>query len=336
MGRIVIELTNRCNLSCHHCFSGRHGGRDDLPLALFEKILAEARHSGFEQLSFTGGDPTIHRHFFEILDLSFKAGYRFGFNTNGWNFSKIYSGLLPYRQRLSVITFSLDGACAQSHDQLRGNGSFRRVMQAISICVAEDLPFTINSVVSAHNSHELEALVRLATRLGSRGLRFGHLLPSPLTTAQNLDLSPWDRKIIEATIRRLQRISTIRVAIGPGSHTTDLFPCAPLNLQEINVDCYGNLTKCCHLSGQHPDVVQRDVIGNLAKLSFSQAYARLVRENEQFHQEKIKHLTSQSFRDSDFFPCWYCSCYYNKVDWLKQIKGHSWADLLWDRPDNQP
>jgi MoaA/NifB/PqqE/SkfB family radical SAM enzyme len=120
MGKIVIELTNRCNLSCQHCFSRRHGGRDDLPLSVIKRILAEAKTHDFDHLSFTGGEPTIHPDFAEMLRLTHQAGYRFGFNSNGWNFRKIYPYLLPFRESLSTITFSLDGATEETHDRLRG------------------------------------------------------------------------------------------------------------------------------------------------------------------------------------------------------------------------
>ena len=110
MGHVVIELTNRCNLACHHCFSGRHGGRTDLPLEALDQVLEGARPSGFDQLSFTGGDPTLHRSFFEILRRTHAAGYPFGFVTNGWNFAEVFPGLTPYRALLQGVTFSIDGA----------------------------------------------------------------------------------------------------------------------------------------------------------------------------------------------------------------------------------
>ena len=46
MARIVVELTNRCNLKCQHCFTGRHGGNDDLPLNILRRILDEAKSWG--------------------------------------------------------------------------------------------------------------------------------------------------------------------------------------------------------------------------------------------------------------------------------------------------
>lgn len=63
MPRIVIELTNRCNLSCQHCFTGRHGGDTDFPLDILQKVLDEAKGCGFDVLAFTGGDPTVHAKF---------------------------------------------------------------------------------------------------------------------------------------------------------------------------------------------------------------------------------------------------------------------------------
>ncbi len=331
MGKIAIELTNRCNLKCQHCFSGRHGGSDDLELQLLQNVLDEAKACGFNHIGYTGGDPTVHPHFEEVLRITFEAGYEFGFITNGWNFSTIYPRLLPYRSQLKIITFSLEGPTEETHDLLRGTGSYRRVMKAMSVCVALDLPFTINTVITAHNRHQLTEMVPLAAQLGARGLRFAHLMPSPKTTFQGFDLSPWERKVVESEVWGLQRKSPIKIAFAPGYHTTSLFPCAPLQMEEVNVDCHGNVTKCCHLSGHGEGVGQEDVMGNLKHVSFTDAYQRLVTENGEFHQKKLKRLSSGSFQDSDFFPCWYCSLYYQKVEWLKKVNDHPWSSLMWKR-----
>lgn len=332
--KIVIELTNRCNLHCQHCFSGRHGGRDDLSLDILQRVLAEARPNGFDYLSFTGGDPTVHRHFAEVLRLTSEAGYQFSLNTNGWNFTSVHPVILPYRENLSVITFSLDGATEATHDRLRGKRSFRRMMQAVTICMMEGIPFTLNMVVTAHNQHELADMVRLGTRLGSQGVRFGHLMPAPLTTQQGFDLSPKERKQVEAEIWQLRRKAAIPVAMAPGHHTTDLFPCAPLHMQEVNIDCHGYLTKCCHLSGHGDGMGQEDVIGNLAEISFTEAYQRLVAENTRFHQAKRARIGAGRFEDEDFFACWYCSNHYGKVGWLAGQEEHPWRDALWESATN--
>jgi len=82
MPGIVIELTNRCNLRCQHCFDKRHSADGDLKIETVEMILLGAKAYCFDHLSFTGGEPTMHPGFAEILTMVCKAGYKFGFVTN--------------------------------------------------------------------------------------------------------------------------------------------------------------------------------------------------------------------------------------------------------------
>jgi MoaA/NifB/PqqE/SkfB family radical SAM enzyme len=329
MKRVILELTDRCNLNCHHCFSGRHGGRTELEPALIERVLGEARACGFDGVSMTGGEATIHRKFLEIVDLVCVAGYTFSVNTNGWNFVSLYPKLLPYRDHLRTLTFSLDGASEATHDQLRGKGSFHRVLQAMSVCFIQKFPFGINMVVTAHNRHELADMVRLATTVGANALRFGHLMPSTLTTNLGWDLSPWERKVVETQIWQLRASAAIPISMAAGSYTTDLFPCSPLNGQSVNIDCRGNLTKCCVLSGHGPGVGEEDIVGSLYEMSFADGWQQIQAENERFRAAKIAHLHSERWQDADFFPCWYCSNHYRKVDWLSTRADHSWQPLLW-------
>jgi MoaA/NifB/PqqE/SkfB family radical SAM enzyme len=272
MGRIVIELTNRCNLRCAHCLEGRHGGNGDLPMDIIEALLRDAKTHGFEELAFTGGEPTVHRRFFEVIAKAAEAGYTFGFVSNGWNFPQIYARLLPFRDRLAGITFSLDGASEATHDSLRGKGSYRRLMRAMSVCVVKDLPFTLNMVLTRHNVAEVGALVDLATRLGSRGVRFGHLMPGG---NRALEFTLGERQAVEERIGQLRAVTSMPVVLAPGHYTTALFPCGPLNGQEFNVDWHGNITLCCHLSGYGQDAGNGDVIGHLGEIGFSEALARL-------------------------------------------------------------
>ena len=199
MARLVIELTNRCNLRCQHCFDERHAATGDLPLEIIEKVLEEGKGCGIDHLSFTGGEPTIHRRFPEIIRRVCDAGYAFSFVSNGTNFPHIYPLLMRHGQWFAGVTFSLDGAREQTHNRLRGKASYRSVMQAASICVFKDLPFTFNMVLTAQNRHEISEMVSLAKSLGSRGVRFGHPMPTPETACEASIFLPrngarWKRK----------------------------------------------------------------------------------------------------------------------------------------------
>ena len=326
MPRIVIELTNRCNLSCGHCFNERHAATGDLPLEILEKVLREGKGCDIEQVSFTGGEPTIHRQFKEIIQLVADAGYQFSFVSNGVSFRRIYRLLLKYRRSFVGVTFSLDGAREETHDRLRGKGSYRRVMRAASICVVKELPFSLNMVLTAQNRNEIGEMVALAECLGSGGVRFGHLMPTPETTLRKLDLSPEDRRDIEATIWGLKENAAIPVGMAPGYFSeAPFFPCGPLELEEYNLDYKGNLTLCCQLSGNTGANAGTDVMGNLHEMSLTEACERFHRHVDTYLADKRAKIKTGTFSELDHFPCWYCLKYLGKTSWIDNFPNHPWA-----------
>lgn len=307
MPRLLIELTNRCNLRCRHCFPERHAATADLPLTVLQRILSEARANGIEHLCFNGGEPTIHRQFRDIIKRVSDAGYAYSIVSNGMNFRRICGLLLRYRARLTNLTFSLDGASEATHDSLRGRGSFRRVIQAASLCLFKDIPFTFNMVLTRENRHEVGDMVLLAEKLGSTGVRFGHLVPELSAQDQGLQLRMDEKLELEKEIWALQEQGKIPVAMAPGHYSeSPFFTCAPLALEEFNVDYRGNMTLCCHLSGSAGPNARAEIIANLADTSLSRALDGFRRRVEQYVCDKRKTVSEGSFREEDHFPCHYC------------------------------
>jgi MoaA/NifB/PqqE/SkfB family radical SAM enzyme len=287
MARIVIELTNRCNLHCQHCYEERHAATGDLSLAILGQVLQEGKSCGIDHLAFTGGEPTIHRQFAEIIRRVCAAGYTFSFVSNGVNFPQIYPLLLRHRQWLKGVTFSLDGAREETHDWQRGSGSYRRVLRAISICIVKDIPFTLNMMLTARNRHEVAKMVGLAERLGCRGLSFGHLMLTQETALRQLDLSPQERREVEREAGRLQKSAAVPVGMGVGYFSdSPFFSCAPLALKEFNLDYRGNITLCCQLSGYAEAPSATDVIGNLQETTLTEACARFRQRVEHYLADK--------------------------------------------------
>jgi len=325
LARIVIELTNRCNLSCGHCFDERHAATGDLSLAILEKVLREGKSCGIEQVSFTGGEPTIHRRFKEIIDLVSQASYPFSFVSNGVSFPQIYRLLLKHRSWFLGVTLSLDGAREETHDRLRGKGSYRSVMRAIIICAFKELPFTLNMVLTARNRNEIGEMVGLAKRLGSSGVRFGHLMATRETALRKLDLSPAERRKAESEIWQLKRSASVPVGMAPGYFSdAPFFPCGPLELEEYNLDYNGNLTLCCQLSGHSGAAYGPDIIGNLNEMSLAEACERFRQRVATYLADKQDKIGRGEFSALDHFPCWYCLKYLGKTHWMNDFPNHQW------------
>jgi len=314
VSRLVVELTNRCNLRCRHCYDERHADTGELPLEILEKVLREAKDCGIDHLSFTGGEPTLHGRFAEIVRALCEAGFTFGFVSNGSTLPKIYGLLVRHRSNFKGATFSLDGAREQTHDSLRGKGSYRQVMRAASVCVAKDLPFTVNMVLTARNRSEIGEMVELAGRLGSAAIRFGHLMPTPDTAIRGLDLTLEKRRQTEGEIWRLRKGASLPVAMAPGYFSeSPFFPCGPLELEEFNLDFRGNVTLCCQLSGYQGGTPGTDVVGNLHEVSLAEACVRFRRKVEIYLDDKRHRVAGGGFTELDHFPCLYCVKYMGKA-----------------------
>jgi hypothetical protein len=88
----VIELTDRCNLSCPTCYAesspeyGRHRTLEEINQML-DIVVASEGSPDVVQLS--GGEPTLHPDFFAIMDLAKKKPIRhLMLNTNGIRIAK--------------------------------------------------------------------------------------------------------------------------------------------------------------------------------------------------------------------------------------------------------
>ena len=75
-----LELTNRCNLQCIHCYTefGPHtGGGDILTPENYEDLMSEAHGLGCKKIQFIGGEPQLNPQFKRLLRFSTEVGFDF-------------------------------------------------------------------------------------------------------------------------------------------------------------------------------------------------------------------------------------------------------------------
>ena len=222
--RLSVELTNICNLHCSYCLRDEdalyHTPAKFFAPELLESIVGQARQAvGITHLNFTGGEPTLHPRFDEILTIAESNNLKVSFVTNGWNFEKIWPKLLAHRSAITHVAFSIDGATRELHDKWRGEGSFVRLVRAFSRCFAGELPFMLKVVIRRDTLPQLEQLALFAARMGAAALHFAHVTPTSAdvdnTSALNLD----ERSQAEKEIAILSRIFKMKIGIDVGYHS---------------------------------------------------------------------------------------------------------------------
>jgi radical SAM protein with 4Fe4S-binding SPASM domain len=166
---IQIELTRTCNLRCPYCHSesGPWHKKSGISLESLRELLTQAADLGCMTVDFTGGEPLVHRHWYEVLSFARQLGLVVTLHSNGTLLSE------AVLQRLSSLPLrhlqvSLDSHLPDVHDACRGMpGAWAKSIQAIRR--AKELGMRVRVAIVAHSKnrdHFREAVTYFESELG--------------------------------------------------------------------------------------------------------------------------------------------------------------------------
>ena len=125
---MLVEITQSCNLTCPTCYAGSSPqNKSFMSVADFTEMidgLLEKGKGGADLMQLSGGEPTIHPDFFEILEIALDKGIRQVYvNTNGIKLAQdeFAERLASYGSRVSVY-LQFDGFRESTLELLRGRG----------------------------------------------------------------------------------------------------------------------------------------------------------------------------------------------------------------------
>jgi 7,8-dihydro-6-hydroxymethylpterin dimethyltransferase len=210
----LVEITDYCNLRCPICYaeSGPHrpGFRD---LATVERMLDAivANEGEPDVVQISGGEPTLHPQFFDILDAAKRRPIRhLMINTNGLRIAKeadFVARLASYQPGFEVY-LQFDSLRDEVHQDLRGARLADVRRRALEHLNAHDISTTlVVTVKKGLNDHELGNIIQFA--LGQpcvRGVTF-----QPIQAAgrlENYDPAR-DRLTLTEVRRRILEQSTV-------------------------------------------------------------------------------------------------------------------------------
>ena len=165
---VYIEITNRCNLNCRTCYnrSGLNRETQELSVSEIEQIMNTLSRYGANRFLFSGGEPSLHSQFHELLDMTKRyPQYSYGFVTNGTNDDPVW---IEYLNSLSNLTLqiSLDGATEEQNSLTRGKGNFEKAITFAKQIKNPNLKPLLKMVISQSNLAGVEDFYRLALSLG--------------------------------------------------------------------------------------------------------------------------------------------------------------------------
>jgi len=198
----IVNITNRCNLSCRHCFVYRDANPNETPESIHDE-LADAdiletltalrdRH-GILSMLWMGGEPLLKPR---LLAEGIRLFARNTITTNGT------APLIDFGPSVLYVV-SLDGP-EDLNDAIRGEGVFRRVVRNLArIPEGFSSPVQVQCVVTKRNEKRLEELVEALREARVGWMTFSFYVPRADDTGTDV----WETNEERAfAVREVQRL----------------------------------------------------------------------------------------------------------------------------------
>lgn len=177
--KALVQIDERCNLRCAHCFVSATPRGAFMPLVDIEStVIPRLTDCRVQRVTLTGGEPTIHPGFIEVVRAFREAGMDVGICTNATTLDDAQISTLASIGGVHC-NVSLDGFRAESHGRFRGDRNSFAVTVATVRALAragllQGLLCTPNSLA---DDEEYRELCEFAVEQGAR-----YVLMNPLSS----------------------------------------------------------------------------------------------------------------------------------------------------------
>ncbi len=267
-----LELTPLCNNKCPGCFNvfiddkvkrPMEHIRSSLTAAEWRTILEKIQPHA-ERVKLTGGEPTLHPEFEQIVRTLGELNISFSIFTNArWRKPDQLIGYLKTFPQFVGMLISLHGADATTHEAYSGIcGSFDETVTNIRRAVVAGLNVATSTVIHKHNFDQIPPIVEFSNTLGANLAVINRYLGKPLP---QIETSAAELKMAVQVVEQLHHQGA-RVKFGTcvpqcfvGNSSTGCLAGAAY----CAISPWGELRPCNHSS---------TVAGNLLKQSIDETW----------------------------------------------------------------
>ena len=162
LSRLDIELTERCNNNCIHCYINlpnndlkAHG--KELSTSEIEKILEEAAVLGCLMVRFTGGEPLLREDFSKIYRAARQLGLRVLLQSNATLITPELTALFARIPPLLPIDITVYGMTPDTYEAVtRTPGSFEAAWAGMDLLLENEVRFIVKGTILPPNKSEVE------------------------------------------------------------------------------------------------------------------------------------------------------------------------------------
>lgn len=184
---IAWQLNSACNLDCLHCCEeAGHSMPDEFTREEVMDFCKQMVELKIPYVAISGGEPLLHKAFFEISGFLRSHGTSLKVETNGLLIDRKVANRFAELGFRSVQV-SVDGATPEAFEKLRLKGNWQKTIDACKYLVAAGVNTEIVFVPTKFNIHETADVIEMAYSMGIYGFYTGNIMRIG-RAAQNWDI----------------------------------------------------------------------------------------------------------------------------------------------------
>jgi MoaA/NifB/PqqE/SkfB family radical SAM enzyme len=255
--------------------------RKDMALADFKKIVPYLKD--VESVVLEGwGESLLHKNLIECVQLIKMEGTRAGFVTSGVGLDREYVYKLS-RVGLDFIGFSLSGATAETHNRIRVNSDFDKLIESIKFF--KDLPVGAHKpkihivyLMLKDNMEEVPLLPDLAKKIGVEEIVLINIIQITNSWQDEQKAFSYDenepyKEILKEAERKAKSMGVALVKSALSS--SEVAVCSENPLKNLYISVEGEVSPCVHLYPAAPSPFRRIFGGeehSVEKMSFGNIF----------------------------------------------------------------
>jgi len=157
-----IELTNKCNLKCIHCYADSSPFNEletKIDYSYWKKIINDAYKLGCRKIQFIGGEPTIYPYLNNLIEDVNNMGFEYiEVYTNGTIISDDH--LKTFVKNNVKLAFSVYGHTENIHEQItKSKNSYKKTMNNISKAINANLKVRVSIIEMESNKPYIDQTI---------------------------------------------------------------------------------------------------------------------------------------------------------------------------------
>ncbi|MEO5356411.1 MAG: radical SAM protein [Nitrospirae bacterium YQR-1] len=173
----IWNLTNKCNLTCKHCYSSANEElQSTMSIETIAGVLPQLKESGVKMVILSGGEPLLRQDIFDIAGIMRKSGLNLTLSTNGLLINE--NIIDKIKDSFQYVGISIDGEPGV-HDHFRGRfGAYDSSIRAIGLCMEAGINVGVRFTLSNLTYRSLPHIFRLVEEMKIPKLYISHIVTS--------------------------------------------------------------------------------------------------------------------------------------------------------------